>query len=272
MFFHQYHNSVGDELYNCYFYRNTKWNLHYHRGYELVTVTKGTLSARVGDCERVISAGEGLLIFPYQLHSYETKEASECYITVFSGSHIAKFASTFASREPIDPRFRVTPLLAALISAYMTGEETPTADEVKLETPPLFAVKACLYAVCHTFLEGAEWREKREERALVFRILSYVEEHYTEDISLPEMAEALSYEYHYLSRVLREDLHIGFRALVNQRRCERARELITESDMPLSSVAMTCGFRSLRTFNRVFLAETGSTPSALRRGARSTVG
>ena len=270
MFFHQYHNSVGDDLYNCYFYRNAKWSLHFHRGYELVTVMAGTLSARVGDREMLLSAGEGLLVFPYQLHSYETEAFSECYITVFSGSYVAKFASHFSSREPIDPRFRITPPLAALLSSYMTGKETPTADEVRLEAPPLFALKSCLYAVCHTFSAEAKWREKREERALVFRILSYVEEHYTEDISLPEMAEALSYEYHYLSRVLREDLHIGFRALVNQRRCERARELIAESDMPLSAVAMNCGFRSLRTFNRVFLAETGSTPSALRRGAKKT--
>ena len=108
-----------------------------------------------------------------------------------------------------------------------------------------------------------------EERALVFRILTYIEEHYTEDITLPEMAEALSYEYHYLSRVLREDLHIGFRSLINQRRCERARELISDGDQPLSTIAMLCGFRSLRTFNRAFLAETGITPSAMRRGARS---
>ena len=268
MFFHQYHNSVGDDLYNCFFYRNARWSLHYHRGYELVIVTSGELLARVGDREMLLTEGDGLLVFPYQLHSYETKTCSECYITVFSGSYIAKFAATSATREPIDPRFRITPPLACLLSAYMTGEEVPKGDEVELETPPLYAIKSCLYAVCHTFMKEVEWREKREERALVFRILSYIEEHYTEDITLPEMAEALSYEYHYLSRVLREDLHIGFRSLVNQRRCERAREMITEGDQPLSTVAMLCGFRSLRTFNRDFLSETGSTPSAMRRGAR----
>lgn len=269
MFFHQYHNSVGDDLYNCFFHRNARWSLHYHRGYELVVVTSGELFARVGDQEMLLGEGEGLLVFPYQLHSYETKTHSECYITVFSGSYIAKFASACATREPKDPRFRIPSPLAVLLSAYMTGEETPTEDEVQFERPPLYAIKACLYAVCHTLMQEAEWREKREERALVFRILTYIEEHYTEDITLPEMAEALSYEYHYLSRVLREDLHIGFRSLINQRRCERARELISDGDQPLSTIAMLCGFRSLRTFNRAFLAETGITPSAMRRGARS---
>lgn len=268
MFFHQYHNSVGDDLYNCFFYRNARWSLHYHRGYELAVVTSGELITRVGEREMVLTAGEAVLIFPYQLHSYETKTGSECYITVFSGSYIAKFTSACATREPLDPRFRITAPLAALLSAYMVGEGIPKEDEVQLETPSLYAIKACLYAVCHAFMAEAEWREKREERALVFRILAYIEEHYTEDITLPRMAEALSYEYHYLSRVLREDLHVGFRSLVNQRRCERARELITDGDQPLSTVAMLCGFRSLRTFNRVFLAEMGSTPSAMRRGAR----
>ena len=91
-----------------------------------------------------------------------------------------------------------------------------------------------------------------------------MEENYTDPITLHTLADTLSYEYHYLSRVLRENLHIRFRTLVNQYRCERAKEMITESDLSLSDVAMNCGFQSIRSFNRVFLEITGITPSAMR--------
>ena len=47
---------------------------------------------------------------------------------------------------------------------------------------------------------------------------------------------------------------------------ERAKELITETDAPLSVIAMNCGFQSIRSFNRVFAEMTGAVPSDLRKG------
>ena len=79
------------------------------------------------------------------------------------------------------------------------------------------------------------------------------------------LADALSYEYHYLSRVFHESLHIRFRTLVNQYRCDRAKMLITSTDTTLSEIAMSCGFGSIRSFNRIFLEMTGVTPSELRK-------
>ena len=139
-------------------------------------------------------------------------------------------------------------------------------NAVHLPSPPLFALKACLYGICAEFEAVAVWQKKEQNKALIFRIISYVEENYTENITLQTLAEALSYEYHYLSRVLRENLHIRFRTLVNQYRCEKAKELISTCDLPLSEIAMNCGFQSLRSFNRVFLELTGDTPSHVRNG------
>ena len=97
-------------------------------------------------------------------------------------------------------------------------------------------------------------------------MISYVEENFAEDITLKRVSEALSYEYHYLSRVLRTSLHMRFCTLVNQYRCERAKELITQTDKPLSEIAMNCGFQSIRSFNRAFLDIVGCTPSSIRKG------
>ena len=131
--------------------------------------------------------------------------------------------------------------------------------------PSLYYLKACLYAVCADFDAGTQWREKTQDHDLVFRILDYIEQNYTEDITLAILADALCYEYHYLSRIFHETLHIRFRTLVNQYRCEHAKMLITSSDTPLSEIAMQCGFGSIRSFNRIFLEMTGMTPGMLRK-------
>ena len=268
MILHQSGNSAVDELYNCYFYRNARWQMHYHRAYELVWVTEGELSATVEERTYLLHAGDGLLLFPYQLHAYETAAHSSSYITVFSGSYVGKFASLSSGRVPTDARFSLSERLCGVLRAYMTenGTREGEGDCVLLPTPSPFAAKALLYAVCDEFLRTATLCPRKEGSALVHRILSYVEAHYAEDITLTGMAEALSYEYHYVSRVIRETLHMHFRTLVNQYRCEQEARLMDETALPLSQIATRCGFGSLRTFNRVFRRETDRTPSALRRG------
>ena len=265
MFSHQHTNSIGDDLYNGYWYRNAEWKLHYHRGYEFVWVLSGEIRATVADRDYLLREGDALFIPPFALHSYKTDSHSEIFIAVFAGTYIGKFASATAGKEPINSNFRIPPSLWDYLYSQMIALDcVPQKSQVLLKTPPYYAIKACLYAICNEFFSVAEWRDKQSNEALVFRIISYIEDHYTEDISMRSMANELSYEYHYISRVMRESLNIGFKTLVNQYRCERAKELISETDSPLSDIAMNCGFQSIRTFNRVFLQLTGKTPSDMR--------
>ncbi|MBQ9098615.1 MAG: helix-turn-helix domain-containing protein [Clostridia bacterium] len=267
MFSHQFVNSIGNDLYNGYWYRDACWKLHFHRSYEFVWVMSGTLQATVADKVYLLHAGDALFILPYQLHSYTTLESCEFFVAVFAAGHIGKFVSTTSGKEPAEAHFRLSTALQGYLRATMALRPVaPDHKSVRQPDPPLFALKACLYAVCSEFNAVALWQKKEQNNALIFRIIAYVEQNYAEDITLYTLADALSYEYHYLSRVLRENLHIRFRTLVNQYRCERAKELITETDLSLSEIAMNCGFQSIRSFNRAFLEIAGATPTALRGG------
>lgn len=265
MFAHQFCNSIGDDLYNGYWYQSTCWPLHFHRSYEFVWVLSGTLRATVADKDYLLRDGEALFILPYQMHSYTSAPDTQFFVAVFAGGHIGKFVSSTVGKEPADARFSLSPALQTYLREQMVPLPHSTKKQVHLPTPPPFALKGALYAICAAFHATAQWQKKEgNNKALIFRIIAYVEENYTDPITLQSLADALSYEYHYLSRVLRESLHIRFRTLVNQYRCERAKELITETELSLSEIAMNCGFQSIRSFNRVFLEITRTTPSALR--------
>ena len=267
MYSHQFCNSVGDDLYNGYWYRGACWDVHFHRSYEFVWVIAGALRATVSDKVYLLQEGDGLFILPYQLHSYTADPDTEFFAAVFAAGYVGKFVSSTQGKEPESAFFHLSPALQSYLQAQMVPlPKQPAKASLHLPRPATFALKACLYAICAEFQEVAVWQRKDQNQALIFRIIMYVEENYTEDITLHTVAEALSYEYHYLSRVLRESLHLRFRTLVNQYRCERAKELITETDLPLSEIAMNCGFQSIRSFNRAFLEITGSTPSSLRGG------
>ncbi|MBE6691643.1 MAG: hypothetical protein E7590_10285, partial [Ruminococcaceae bacterium] len=119
MFSHQFCNSIGDDLYNGYWYRNTCWPLHFHRSYEFVWVTAGTLQASVADKVYLLNAGEGLFILPYQMHSYTSAQDTEFFVAVFAGGHIGKFVSATAGKEPVDARFSLSPSLQAYLREQM---------------------------------------------------------------------------------------------------------------------------------------------------------
>jgi len=237
MISHQFYNSIGDDLYRGDWYKNDSWSLHYHRGYEFVWVLAGKLYATISNKDYVLSEGQALLITPYALHSLKTAADSEIFIAVFSGAYIDKFASSTALKEPIDASFTLSePLSRYLRSQMLVAEEKRRHNSVRMQKPSQYAIKACLYAICDEFSSVAKWKDKEQNNELIFKIISYVEEHYAEDITLTTLADSLSYEYHYLSRVLRKNFNIPFRTLLNMCRCERAKEMISSTDLPLSDI------------------------------------
>ncbi len=294
MFFHQTDNSIGDDIYNGIFYRNASWGLHLHRGFELILVLSGELQATVDRTSYCLRAGEAVLILPYQLHEIRSHPDAHFFIAVFSGAMISSFSSAISGLLPPENRFTMSEESRLYLLRYLSvgtgltpdepgsyampacgekkrvaGEESEEECSVTAARPERNRLKSCLYAVAAEFEEAyplQTWQKKTQNDALIFQILNYIETHYAEDITLSSAATALCYEYHYLSRMFHETLQIHFRTLVNQYRCEHAKELILSTDEPLSVILEKCGFQSVRSFNRIFLEIVGCAPSRLRAG------
>lgn len=269
MLFHQQGNSIGAGIYNGYLYRNFNWLLHMHKAFEFALVLEGEVSAVVGQNQYTVKAGESLLIMPFQVHAYTPDADALFFISVFSGNYVPEFAKIAADREPCCALFRPSPESSSFICHSVGLDKavpTPAQKQVRqhLGNPPPLFLSAYLYTVCAEFEKTAVWQEKEQNSELIYRILSYIEKNYTEDISLATLADSLSYEYHYLSRLFHETLKVPFRTLVNQYRCELAKEKLLTTEEPIASIAMNCGFQSIRSFNRSFSDFSGVSPSVFR--------
>ena len=73
------------------------------------------------------------------------------------------------------------------------------------------------------------------------------------------ISEALHLNKYYISHMFKERMNIGFTDFINSLRTEHACELL-KKDVSITDVAFSSGFSSIRTFNRVFLENTGMTP------------
>jgi len=135
--------------------------------------------------------------------------------------------------------------------------------------PPLFLLKACLYAACNEYCSQVELRECSSKSELLSRAISdYIAENYRNKISLSTMAERLGYNYSYLSRSFHRIFRMSFPEFLNAYRLEAAMPLLRRTDLEIVQVAMECGFQSLRSFNACFKAAIGVTPSQYRVGRK----
>ena len=266
MYSHQITNSIGDDIYNAFLYKDAFWVPHLHKSLEFTTVLEGELLAQVGDRDYRLTEGDCLLVTPYQPHGYHTESPSYSFIAVFAGSYVDAFARAIAGREADCAAFRLAePTRRYLEQNMIFRSGTGSGPVCAVEKPPMMVLKACLYALCSEFMESVQLQGKPRDNRLIFDILCYIEQNYGQDISLYTLADALGYDYRYLSRIFHQTLKVSFKTLVNQYRCDRAKTLISSSDETLAQIAFSSGFQSIRSFNRVFRQMTGIMPSELRK-------
>lgn len=68
----------------------------------------------------------------------------------------------------------------------------------------------------------------------------------------------------YFSRLFKQFTDVSFYKYVNQKRIEKAAEMLTEPNISITNVALSCGFESLSSFIRMFKIVKGCTPTEFR--------
>ncbi|MDR3137197.1 MAG: helix-turn-helix domain-containing protein [Coriobacteriales bacterium] len=103
--------------------------------------------------------------------------------------------------------------------------------------------------------------------ALAHRAARYIEENCGSGMDLENLAGRLGYTGRHLRRVFQTEYHvspIGYRQTC---RLLLAKNLLTDTDLPIIRVATAAGFGSLRRFNDAFKTHYRLSPSALRKQA-----
>ena len=96
-------------------------------------------------------------------------------------------------------------------------------------------------------------------------VTDYIKNNLTaDDLSQGAMARMAGISKDYFSRIFRSVTGMNYSKWLNMIRMERASELLTHRDMTLTEIAMSAGFQSISSFNRVFRAEKGMSPGEYR--------
>ena len=116
---------------------------------------------------------------------------------------------------------------------------------------------------------GHSWVDAREN--LARRATVYLRENCTSGLSIETLANRLGYTDRHLRRVFEEEFHVTPVQYLQTCRLLFAKQLLTDSDLPISQVALASGFGSVRRFNQLFKERYHLVPTELRKARRKRI-
>ena len=99
---------------------------------------------------------------------------------------------------------------------------------------------------------------------IVAKVLRYVTDHIGEQLSMEQLADAVSVSRRTFSRIFAKNANMTPLAFVEQVRINHSRKLLEETDLPLKTVAFRCGFRSGNQMRLIYSRRLDTTPREYR--------
>lgn len=248
MAFFEKHGVEEKEFFSFFPLKNFHFPLHFHRAYELIFINEGQLSVYIDKKEYLLQKNDFAFIFNNQMHEFKTIDYSEITIILFSPELIGDFFMKFNGFIPNNNVL------------HFHGE----LDLKKMNS--IYSQKSFLYAICADLIDQTSFttiKQSSETKGL-YKILLYVEDHYSTDCTLKAVARHLQYDYPYLSKLFGKLMDMTFTDYLNHYRISQACYLLKNVNQSIGEVAINCGYNNLRTFNRNFRKITSHSPKEYR--------
>ena len=256
-------------------------NTHVHRALELGLVLEGDAIVRVD--ERIFPIQKGSLFFfnanePHQIQASSQAGIKVAYLQVAS-SFCSEYLSCFRNLElqendltgTLPPQYldELTRLMVQALTDYMA------------EDSDLYALR-CVCSICQLYsrlLTVAPYRQMTEaaylarnkKMARLSRITEYIDNNYSEKITLEQLAKQEGVTTTYLSHFIHDHLHMTFQEYVSSVRFERALKLLRDTSMCMTDVSVVSGFSDVKYLSRMLESHFGmSAQESCRQLRRET--
>lgn len=252
--------------------------LHWHEELQFCCVTRGAVTFSVNEKTYELHTGDGIFINSGYLHmARPLADPDSTYICLdihprllcgFAGSVLEQKYVLPALDDPAlveVPLYRKEPWQAALLQRI---REIYRESEQKKPGWELF-ITARLYEIFGEVLRHRPdvpvVRHRSQANAVAQRILGYLTAHYSEKITLAQVAAAASYTEGECCRIFKRFTGETIFNYLRELRLEQSIRLLTTTDQSISEIAYNCGFQSASYYIEAFGRQFGCTPRAYRK-------
>ena len=124
--------------------------------------------------------------------------------------------------------------------------------------------------VLKTYIQGEQETEDQEPEDLIQKVKHYIDENYTDNISLSNIAEKFFVTPSYLSRSFKKAEGVNLISYITEKRIQKAKEYIENGELKLSEIAFLVGYDDYTYFNKVFKRYTKYSPKDYQTHCRKT--
>ena len=107
-------------------------------------------------------------------------------------------------------------------------------------------------------------KQPDEPHALGYLVKNYIDQHYTEPITLQSIGDALHFSPYYLSHIFKEMSGYSPGQYLLRRRIGEAQTLLISTDLPVARIAEMVGYETHSYFNLQFTKHVGMPPRRFR--------
>lgn len=162
---------------------------------------------------------------------------------------------------------------ACSLLARWAGGRTDTAFQLsgmerinRCET--LDELVSVLEQLAPSIAENAVAGSDKSGAALMEKALQYLREHYTEELTLQDVADHVHVSRNYFSHLFKKHTGQNFIDCLIHLRIRHAQNLLAGSELKIYEVAERSGFRDVKYFSKLFRRMTGFSPQEFRARAR----
>lgn len=262
-------------------YERKSFLWHWHKEIELTILLQGEMQYQVNDTVYHLTAGEGIFCNSNSLHTASPYHDSDCiYISTtfhprflygYEGSILQSKYLDVITKHPGIHSLAFSPsvdwqkeILDELTSIWELSQSPSSCYEMELQ----WRLTHIWMLLWHHLSQETAQTDSTASRhtARLKNILMYIQEHYTEKITLADIAATANICQSECCRFFKKHMNESLFDYLLSYRIEKSLPLLTDEQLSITEVSSRCGFSSASYYTKVFRERMGCTPTAYQNG------
>lgn len=253
---------------------NCRDSFHWHNFCEITYVQRGNGSYFVNGVQYDMKEGDLIIFNNVEPHGWmvESEEMS-LLVMVFSMGLVSDLNSTYL--KPFIERgsnfknklesgdFLISEILNMIKEIKREYEDKSKGYQLLIRADVL---RIFTFLIRHYQNDSIETRksetldDKRKTMKRLEEAFQYINRHYSEKITLSEVAKSVYMSENYFSSYFRKVANVSFMDYVTELRLKKACELMKTTDMNINEIALESGFNNMSNFYRIYKKHVGEIP------------
>ena len=249
--------------------------VHWHDELEIIYVKSGFLTVNISGENYIGKPGDAFVVSPGNLHFMGSQTGTVDYFTfLFPLKYIAFRSDDMLDDKLIEPlnsgHLMISPEIKDTVKEQceqLARVYAAEIDESESKITGQIRKKIILLQFIHELwkkgfiVENDTTGRNTVEKEMV----SYIQQNYMGKILLREFGEQFHLSEKYISRYFKEHFHITLSQYVTYLRLEHAKQMLQETDISVTEVAMQSGYQNISYFIRSFKKTYGVSPLKYRK-------